>query len=66
MSNVKIQINFKSSEAKQILYSNAFKNLIFDQINYIQNQNHQRVISEKNGLSALELAIKAKQLSEKV
>jgi len=59
----KIRISFESPIQKQQLYSNAFRNLVIDQIKYIKNRNHKRVISEKNGLIALEVALEATKIS---
>jgi predicted dehydrogenase len=63
LATQKIQVQYNSPVDKQHLYSNAFRDLVLDQINYIKDRNHKRVISEKNGLIALELALEATKIS---
>lgn len=60
-----IQLQYKASMEKMEVYAQAVRNLLADQIRYIRDSKHQRVITEKNGLNALKLALQATQLSKK-
>ncbi len=57
------QLDFYSALDKQQLYSQAIIHLMRDQISYIRNPEHQRIIQEENGLAALRLAVQASQLA---
>jgi predicted dehydrogenase len=53
------QIDYNSKIDKQQLYTQAIINLLQDQINYLKDPRHDRVIREENGLESLCLAIQA-------
>jgi len=57
--NQRIQIEYRPNIDKLTLYSEAIKNLVRDQIIFIHNKKHQRVVTEQNGRRALALAISA-------
>lgn len=57
------QLDFCSTVDKQQLYTQAIIHLMRDQISYIRNPAHQRIIQEENGLAALRVAIQASQLA---
>lgn len=59
-----IQLQYKALMEKMEVYVQAVRNLLADQIRYIRDSKHQRVITEKNGMNALKLALQATQLSE--
>ncbi|OGB67693.1 MAG: hypothetical protein A2Y94_12520, partial [Caldithrix sp. RBG_13_44_9] len=59
------QIDFYSKTDKQQLYRQAIINLLQDQIRYLTDPKHHRVIQEENGLEALRLAIQASKYAEK-
>lgn len=59
-----IQLEYKSPMEKTEVYAQAVRNLLADQIRYIRDSKHQRVIIEKNGVNALKLALQATQLSK--
>ncbi|MCB0300411.1 MAG: Gfo/Idh/MocA family oxidoreductase [Calditrichaeota bacterium] len=58
------RIHFKPAQEKLQLYSGAIQQLITDQIAYIRNAGHRRVIDETNGLEAIKLAEMATILSQ--
>jgi predicted dehydrogenase len=61
-----VHIEYRSGTNKLELYSQAIKNLIIDQISFIHNKKHHRIITEDNGRSALVLAISAKEIASHI
>jgi hypothetical protein len=59
-----IQLRYQTPRKKMEVYAEAVRNLLTDQIQYIRNRNHQRVVNEKNGLNALKLALDATHLTK--
>jgi len=59
------QIEFYSRIDKQELYSQAIMNLLRDQLAYLSNRKHQRIIQEENGLEALRLANQAAEYAKR-
>ena len=59
------QIEFFSRIDKQELYSQAIINLLRDQLAFLINHQHQRVVQEENGLEALRLASQAAEYARK-
>jgi len=57
----RIKIEYRSSISKLKLYTEAIQRLLIDQITYIRDSEHQRVVTERNGLTALKYAIKAQK-----
>ncbi|UCE13403.1 MAG: Gfo/Idh/MocA family oxidoreductase [Candidatus Heimdallarchaeota archaeon] len=60
----RIHFQYSSPLGKTEVYAQAVRNLLLDQIRFIQNPNHERIITESNGVNALKLALKAVQLSK--
>lgn len=58
-----ILIEFHEKASKLELYSQAIRDLLKDQIKYINNPNHHRVVEEENGLEALKLALTAANMN---
>ncbi len=58
-ANQYLQIQSTSNVDKLTLYSNAIANLVIDQIHFVRNQEHKRVIREENGREALRMALEA-------
>ena len=58
-----VNIEYRPGTDKLELYSQAIKNLIIDQISFIHNKKHHRIITEENGRSALAMAISAKEIA---
>ena len=54
-----ILLEHRSEEEKLELYSGAIRNLIRDQINFIKDPTHKRIVTEENGLDSLEMALSA-------
>lgn len=54
-----ILLEHRSKASKLELYSQAIRDLFKDQIKYIKDPNHNRIIKEENGLEALKLALSA-------
>jgi predicted dehydrogenase len=54
-----ILLEHRSEQEKLELYSSAIINLIRDQIKYIIDPTHKRIVTEENGLEALKLALSA-------
>jgi predicted dehydrogenase len=59
----RIRIDYQSQLSKLDLYTHAIQELIRDQQTYIRKPAHQRVITEKNGLTALEYALEARNIN---
>ncbi|MFX0013274.1 MAG: Gfo/Idh/MocA family protein [Promethearchaeota archaeon] len=59
-----VRLDYESPLEKMELYAQAVRSLLLDQIKFIRDPKHQRVITEDNGLLALKLAIQATQLSK--
>ncbi len=57
-----IRLYYNSPLTKEQLYSKGIESLIIDQINFIRQKEHKRVISEENGRNALALAITASDM----
>lgn len=60
----RIQLNYHSPLSKLELYRKAIQNLIIDQKSYIRNSAHQRIVTEQNGLTALNYALKAQKFKK--
>jgi len=54
-----ILLEYYEKVSKLELYSQAIRDLLKDQIKYINNPNHHRVVEEDNGLESLKLALSA-------
>ena len=48
---------------KQQLYQHVVRELMRDQVQYVRNRAHQRLVTEENGLSSLQIAVKADTLA---
>jgi predicted dehydrogenase len=59
-----IQLRYQVPRKKMEVYAQAVRNLLTDQIQYIRDRKHQRVVTEKNGLIALKLALNATHLTK--
>jgi hypothetical protein len=59
-----VQLRYQAPKKKMEVYAQAVRNLLADQIQYIRDPKHQRVVTEKNGLTALKLALKATHLTK--
>jgi len=57
-----IRLHYNSPLTKEKLYFKGIESLIIDQINYIRQNKHKRVITEKNGRDALALAVEASNM----
>jgi predicted dehydrogenase len=57
-----ILLEYRSKTSKLELYSQAIRDLLKDQIKYIKDPNHNRIIKEENGLEALKLALTAAKM----
>ena len=60
----RIKIEYHSPISKLNLYTEAIQRLLIDQITYLRNSEHQRVVTEQNGLTALKYAIKAQKFNK--
>ncbi|MHA2224162.1 MAG: Gfo/Idh/MocA family protein [Candidatus Hodarchaeales archaeon] len=58
-----VRFEYNSPLSKEEVYAEAVRALLSDQIKYIRDSGHQRIITEENGLDALRLAVEAKQLT---
>ena len=52
--------------SKQELYGRIVRALLADQIRSVGDQQHQRLVSEENGLTSLEIAVEADELARKL
>lgn len=52
-----LQVQYTSNVDKLTIYSSAIAGLVIDQINFIRNREHKRVIREENGREALRMAL---------
>ena len=57
-----IRLHYNSPLTKEQLYSKGIESLIIDQLKYIRQKNHLRVIDEENGRNALALAVDASNM----
>ena len=51
--------------SKQELYGRVVRALLADQIRSVEDPQHQRLVSEENGLTSLEIAVEADELARK-
>ena len=51
--------------SKQELYGRVVRELLADQLRSIDDPQHQRLVSEENGLTSLEIAVEADELAQK-
>ena len=59
--NKKIVISQNNSQ-KMTIYADLLKSMIIDQIKYLRDKNHQRVISDENGYNSLLMAVNATKM----
>ena len=57
-----IRLHYNSPLTKEQLYFKGIESLIIDQINYIRQNKHKRIITENNGRDALALAVEASNM----
>ncbi|HEX2786904.1 MAG TPA: Gfo/Idh/MocA family oxidoreductase [Ignavibacteria bacterium] len=56
---------WNEQKEKMHIYGDILRAMIEDQIEWIKNKSHKRIITEENGRSSLEMAVEAERLSEK-
>jgi predicted dehydrogenase len=61
----KIELRFGDEVPKMQRYGELLKNLLTDQLQYLQDPSHPRRITEENGRSSLRYAIQARDLASK-
>ncbi|MHC4563455.1 MAG: Gfo/Idh/MocA family protein [Planctomycetota bacterium] len=61
----RIHLFCEPNPAKQTVYANSVRDLMVDQLAFIDNPNHARRVAEANGLAALALACRSVELASK-
>jgi hypothetical protein len=51
--------------SKQELYGRVVRAVLADQIRSVEDHQHQRLVSEENGFTSLEIAVEADELAQK-
>jgi hypothetical protein len=60
----KLHINYEQDEAKYYIYGDIVRNLMEDQIKWIKDKGHKRIITEDNGFNSLKMAVDAANLTK--
>ena len=63
LSDRRVSIEYRQDINKQNLYTAAIQNLIRDQVTFIHDRKHRRIITEENGRRALTLAVAASKFA---
>ena len=61
----RFRIRGDAGMSKQELYGRVVRALLADQIRSVDDPQHQRLVSEENGLTSLEMAVEADELARK-
>ncbi len=60
----RVKLHFCPDADKQRVYSNSVRDLMIDQVNYLRDPSHGRVVTEENGRAAVRLAESAVNLAK--
>jgi predicted dehydrogenase len=60
-----ITVRYGFDKVKMNVYGEIVKALFEDQVNFLKNRDHKRIITEDNGYNSLSYAVKAAELAEK-
>jgi len=61
-----VSLKYGYENQKMVVYGNLVKSFFADQVAWIRDKNHERIITEENGYNSLSYAVEAEKLAHKI